>query len=148
MSDVEERVEKVLLADDDDDDFELFEEAIRDLNVNVKLSRAENGDILLKLLDADIPDILFLDILMPKCDGRDCLQDIRRQRKFDQLPIIVYTSMSDFDSIEFCYRHGSNFYVLKPASYTELVQVLESIFAVNWKKMLYFPPRDSYVINA
>ena len=137
----------VLLAEDDDEDYLVFSLAVQELSFRVILTRAEDGEILFKLLDEQHPDILFLDLLMPCKDGRQCLKEIRANRKYDTLPIVVYTSMHDLKNIEFCYREGSNLYALKPGSLSELKNVLEKIFAIDWKKMLYFPTLAEFVLN-
>ncbi len=143
-----EYTKNVLIAEDDDDDFEIFSEAIQQLSITVVLSRAENGDILIKLLSEKNPDMLFLDLNMPWKDGKSCLVEIRSDRKYDDLPIIIYTSHTDFESVEFCFRKGSNLYVYKPHSYKELVEVLEKIFAIDWKKVMYYPTFSQFVLNA
>ena len=137
----------VLLAEDDDEDYFIFSLAIRELSIKVVLTRAENGDILLQLLDEKNPDIVFLDLLMPCKDGRTCLKEIRANKKYDTVPIVVYSSLNDLKSIEFCYREGSNLYAIKPSTLQELKSVLEKIFSIDWKKMLYFPPRSKFVVN-
>jgi len=138
----------ILLAEDDDDDFLIFSLAIDEItSVRVVLTRAEKGDILMKLLNEKHPDLLFLDLLMPCRDGRQCIKEIRANKEFDSLPVIVYSSLSDLESIEFCYREGSNLYAKKPTSLTELKDILERIFAIDWKRMLYFPPMSQFVIN-
>lgn len=142
-----EVMRNVLVAEDDDEDFDLFAEAIKDLSLKVILRRAKNGDILMKILHEDIPDLLFLDIVMPCKDGKDCVHEIRSDRKFDDLPIIVYSSVYDFKSIEFFYRHGTNLYVLKPHTYRELVDALEKIFTLDWKKVRYYPKYADFVLN-
>ena len=139
----------VLLAEDDDDDYLIFSLAVNDItSVRVELKRAENGDILMRLLDEKHPDLLFLDLLMPCKDGRQCIREIRANIKFDSLPIIVYSSMSDLESIEFCYREGTNLYARKPSSLSDLKSILEKIFAMDWKRMLYYPPMSQFVINS
>jgi CheY-like chemotaxis protein len=138
----------VLLAEDDDEDYFIFSLALKELTIKVILTRAENGDILLQLLDEKNPDIVFLDLLMPCKDGRTCLKEIRANKKYDTVPIVVYSSLNDLKSIEFCYREGSNLYAIKPSTLTELKTVLEKIFSIDWKKMLYFPPRSKFVVNS
>jgi len=147
MNDVSDEVQNVLVAEDDDDDFELFANAVSDLSLKIILERASNGDVLMKILHERIPDMLFLDILMPCKDGRDCVFEIRSERKFDGLPIIVFSSVRDADSIEFFYRHSTNLYVFKPHSYSELVKSLEKIFGVNWKEVRYYPKYSDYVLD-
>ena len=137
----------VLLAEDDDEDYFIFSLAIKELTIKVVLTRAENGDLLLQLLDEKNPDIVFLDLLMPCKDGRTCLKEIRANKKYDSVPIVVYSSLNDLKSIEFCYREGSNLYAIKPSTLQELKTVLEKIFSIDWKKMLYFPPRSKFVVT-
>lgn len=138
----------VLIAEDDDDDYLIFSLAVEELSIRVILSRAENGDILMKMLNEKSPDLLFLDIMMPCRDGRQCIREIRADSKFDTLPIIVYSSLKDMETIEFCYRAGSNLYAVKPSSLNDVKLALERIFAVDWKKMLYYPPLSQFVIRA
>ena len=125
----------VLMAEDDKDDFDVLADAISKVPVKVILSRAENGDVLMKLIHEKIPDLLFLDIILPGRDGRDCIREIRSDKKFDKLPIIVYTSLKDLDTIEFCYRWGSNLFVQKPQTYSEIADIVRRIFSIKWKKL-------------
>jgi CheY-like chemotaxis protein len=137
----------VLIAEDDDDDFHIFASVIQELALIITLSRAKDGRILLRILDEKIPDILFLDILMPAVDGRQCLKEIRANKKYDNLPIIICSSVTSLKDIEFCYREGSNFYIAKPSTFTELKTVLEKIFSIDWKKTVYYPPLSQFVVN-
>ena len=147
MSIYAEGMQNVLVAEDDDEDFELFAEAIRDLSLRVVLARAKNGDILMKILHEKIPDLLFLDVIMPCKSGKDCLFEIRSHRKFDDLPIVVYSSIRDSHSIEFFYRQGTNLYVFKPQTYRQLVAALQKIFAVDWKTIRYYPKYADFVLD-
>ncbi len=147
MAAMEEKVKRVVMAEDDSDDFQIVAEAIRDLSLEVLLTRAENGDVLMKMLNKELPDVLLLDMIMPLKNGKDCLLEIRQNKKFDNLPIIVYSGLRDFETIEFCFRKGTNMYVYKPHTYSELVEVMEKIFAMNWKQMKYYPKRSDFVLN-
>lgn len=137
----------VLVAEDDEDDYFIFSVALEETSFAVVLSRAEDGELLLKLLEEKVPDILFLDLVLPKKDGKQCLREIRANRRYDHLPIIVYTSLNDLANIEFCYREGSNLFTVKPNSISELKDVLERILSIDWKKALYFPPKSEFVIG-
>lgn len=147
MTSFQENTKNILIAEDDDDDFAVFAEAVQQLPVTVVLTRAENGEILIKLLSQGNPDMLFLDLNMPCKDGQSCLVEIRSNRKYDDLPIIIYSSRRDFEAIEFCFRKGSNLYVYKPHSYKELIEVLEKIFVIDWSKMMYYPTFSQFVVN-
>ena len=138
---------QVLIAEDDDDDFELFSFAINDLSVSIVLMRAKDGEMLLKILDSNQPDILFLDLFMPCKDGRQCLKEIRSDKKFDHLPVIIYSSLRDKKTVEFCFREGANVYAIKPASYADLREILKKILSIDWKRAVYYPPLPDFVIN-
>lgn len=138
----------ILVAEDDDDDYLIFSIAIKETSFTYLLKRAENGEILLKCLNDELPDILFLDLLMPCMDGKQCLKEIRANKKYDSLPIIVYSSLNDLNSVEYCYREGSNLYVIKPNSINDLKSILERILAIDWKKTMYFPQKSQFVVNA
>lgn len=147
MEDEKTDATHILLAEDDDDDYYVFSLAIEQVPFTVLLTRAENGELLLKLLEEKMPDILFLDIYMPCKDGHQCLREIRANKKYDSLPIIIYSSLNDLRNIEFCYRQGSNLYAIKPSSFDELKVILEKVLAIDWKKMLYFPTLSNFVLN-
>jgi DNA-binding response OmpR family regulator len=137
----------VVIAEDDHDDFEMFSLAIQDLSLTVVIRRAENGEVLMQLLESNMPDILFLDIALPRKDGKQCLREIRANKKYDLLPVVMYTSFHDPKSIEFSFREGANIFVIKPSSYKELKEILKRIFAIEWKKSMYFPALPDFVLN-
>jgi CheY-like chemotaxis protein len=147
MSLIETKPTNVLIAEDDDDDYFIFSLAISETSFTVILKRAEDGEILMKLLQQELPDILFLDILMPCKDGRQCLLDIRSDRRYDKLPIIVYTSLDDLETVEYCYRQGSNLLTIKPNSVEDLKDVVQRVLSIDWKKTMYFPPKSEFVIG-
>jgi CheY-like chemotaxis protein len=137
----------VMIAEDDEDDFFIFSVAVSETALTVILRRAEDGALLMKLLQEELPDILFLDLLMPMKDGKQCLRELRSDKRYDNMPIIVYTSLEDLDSVEYCYRQGSNLYTIKPNSIEDLKVALQRILSIDWKKTMYFPPKSEFVIG-
>jgi DNA-binding response OmpR family regulator len=137
----------VLIAEDDEDDFEIFSSAINEMPFEILLSRAEDGNVLIKFLANEIPDILFLDVLLPCKDGRACIREIRSNKRFDELPVITYSSIRQEETIEFFYREGANLFVFKPSSFNELKEILQKILSINWKTTMYFPPKAQFVMN-
>lgn len=105
--------------------------------------------MLIKLLDEleTNPDILFLDLILPIKDGRECLKLIRKNKKFDFMPIVIYSNPEEYESIEFCYRESANLFVFKPRTTDELVVMLERIFTLEWNKLMYYPSIDKFVLN-
>lgn len=137
----------VLIAEDDDDDYQIFSTAVHDLSFDILLSRAEDGKVLIQFLDNTIPDILFLDVLLPCKDGRTCIREIRANKRFDELPVITYSSFRNVETTEFFYREGANLFVIKPSSFRELKDILQKILSIDWKKTMYYPPRAQFVMN-
>lgn len=139
-------LKEIMLAEDDVDDVMLFTEAIKQIDSSLLLRHAENGNMVFVLLNEKLPDILFLDIYMPYKDGVSCLMEIRKNRAYDSLPIIMYTGIERDITIEDCYANGANLYVTKTAHFTELVDKLKRILSLDWKKGLLYPARDHFVI--
>jgi CheY-like chemotaxis protein len=133
--------ENIWLADDDPDDCEIFEEAIKNILPFTSLVTIPNGEELMNLLKTGRPpDLLFLDINMPCKDGLDCLKEIRANRKFSKLPIIIFSSSTQSNHIDSSYGYGATLYYCKPSSFTSLIAGLSNLFKMNWN--------DPYTITA
>jgi len=137
----------VLLADDDDDEFLFFTLAIADAQILVALKRVEDGEMLMKALEENIPDVLFLDLHMPCKNGWQCLREIRANKRYDSLPIVTYTAFENLKSIEYCFREGANLYSVKPTNLSSLTELLKRVLSIEWKRIMYFPPRDEFVLH-
>ena len=142
-----EEIPHILLAEDDKDDIFIFQLAIDELSHAVMLTVAENGEQLVALLEEIFPGIIFLDINMPCRTGQECLREIRSRKKFDNVPVIMYTSLEDIHIINDTYREGANFYMIKSNSINELTERLKKILFKNWKESIYFPPRKDFVLS-
>jgi DNA-binding NarL/FixJ family response regulator len=142
-----DRVHDLLLAEDDKDDVEIFEMALRQAEVPHILRHAEDGKRLFVLLKEKTPYILFLDIRMPCEDGISCIIAIRKNRDYDQLPVIMYSSSSYPKYVEDAYRNGANYFMVKPHDLESIVANLRRIFAINWDEYQHFPVRDEFLIK-
>jgi len=137
----------ILLAEDDIDDVFSFELAMKEMPFSFILRNADNGDLLFVLLKERIPDILFLDILMPCKDGVACIIEIRKNRDYNHMPVIMYTAMNSEEYIESAYKNGANFYLLKSNSLHEITENLKKIFSIDWKNFMYYPPKQQFVLS-
>lgn len=137
----------ILLAEDDRDDAEIFDMAIKELEIPYILRTADNGDVLFIMLDDRIPYILFLDVHMPAKDGTACIAEIRRNRRYDKLPVVMYTSDLTDKVVEECFRTGANLYVTKSSKFDELVAKLKTVFAMDWTDYLHYPSQDKFVLG-
>ncbi|HEX2684722.1 MAG TPA: response regulator [Ferruginibacter sp.] len=136
----------VLLAEDDEDDVLIFRLAVDKLPIAIMLTHAQDGEQLFELLETILPDIIFLDIYMPCKNGRECIQDIRANRKYDSIPVIMYTSSSERNVVDETFRAGANLFVVKPNNIRELTEKLQHILAINWKEYMVFPPRKKFLV--
>ncbi|MDR3681118.1 MAG: response regulator [Flavipsychrobacter sp.] len=137
----------ILLAEDDHEDAVIFDMAMQDLNIPYTLRHAENGDRLFVLLKEKVPYILFMDIDMPCKDGVSCIAEIRKDRAYDNLPIIMYTAHMYNKLVEECYRNGANLYVTKAYTFSSLTEKLKKVFAIDWADYMHYPPQSQFVVN-
>ncbi|HEX5305040.1 MAG TPA: response regulator [Dyella sp.] len=124
----------ILVAEDDADDRVLLADAFADSGVVVSLDFVTDGVELMERLarrDADanlgLPDLVLLDLNMPRMDGREALRAIREHERLRHLPVIILTTSNAELDIRVSYQLGANSYVTKPRRFDELTAVLRSL---------------------
>jgi CheY-like chemotaxis protein len=126
------QLKNVVLADDDREDIEIFQLALEETCPDIKLAVAEDGDDLLHLLsNTAVPDLIVLDINMPRKSGRECLKEIRSQKIYDGVPVIILSTSSHKDDISYCLSMGANRYFTKPPNFAEVKKLVEEICEGN-----------------
>lgn len=123
----------IISADDDADDQEFIEEALRSIAVSYDFARVPNGARLIALLEdlhgkaLAMPDIILLDLNMPVRSGRETLVDIKReQSKFKNIPVVILTTSSAVEDMSFCLNNGACSYLVKPNKFKDLIVILDS----------------------
>lgn len=117
----------ITLAEDDNDDRLLFEEAIIELPINVELNTFSNGDELMEWLtniDNKLPDVLFLDLNMPRKNGFATLGEIKRNPKLQDLPVIIFSTTTNREMIQQVFRDAAHYYLRKPIHFSELKELI------------------------
>jgi CheY-like chemotaxis protein len=120
-----------LFIDDDIDDQEIFSFAVKDLNKPVNLVTAGDGLEALEILKADqtfIPDCIFLDLNMPRMNGKECLPEIRKLPWLKDVPIIIYTTSSEERDKSDTRRLGASDFMTKESSIQLLKNALDRVF--------------------
>ena len=118
----------VVLADDDREDVEIFQLALEEACPEIELNIAEDGVELLNLLEAiPVPDLIVLDINMPRKSGKECLKEIRSKKLYDPVPVIILSTSNVQHDIDYCLANGANKYFTKPPNYTEVKKLVENI---------------------
>jgi len=141
---------KVILADDDKDDQQLFEEALNHTDVPTQLTTADNGQELMdNLHDTTIPnpDIIFLDINMPVKNGKECLKEIKADEELKDIPTVIYSTSDNEKDINETYSEGANLYVPKPTSFSKIILILKHIFTFRWHKIFVRPDKKDFVVS-
>ncbi len=108
----------VLLADDDVDDIYFFKQALEAFPITTKLATLQNGELLMsKLMElySNLPDIVFLDLNMPRKNGFECLAEIKKNKIFMQLPVIIFSTSYEMGVVNSLYENGAQYYIRKPA---------------------------------
>ncbi|UUW08662.1 response regulator [Flavobacterium plurextorum] len=131
-----EQLNKIFIADDDEDDRLLFLDAVQDLDLPASVTAAQDGRELLEILLQDaapVPEIIFLDINMPCKSGFDCLEEIRNaEGKLKNVKIIMLSTSRSPENINLSYELGADLYAVKPSSFEGLKNLLKTIFSMDW----------------
>ncbi len=124
------------IADDDEDDREIFSEMLIELSGSIVLSRFSNGAELIDRLNQGIgplPEVIFLDLRMPLKNGFECLAEIRKfPVPIGKLSIVIFSSADQQSIIANAFDLGATFYAIKPNSFLDLKALLTEIIQMDW----------------
>lgn len=141
---------KIILTDDDVDDRLFFEEAIEDIGMNTVLTSYNHGQELMDYLhqdDAELPDLIFLDLNMPIKNGMECLIDIRKTPKLKHIIVAIYSTSSSEADVEETFVNGANIYINKPNSFTKLKNAIGKVLKMNWQYQTSNLNRDNFLFR-
>src|ERR1035437_1453770 len=127
----------IMLADDDADERYFFEEALLVLPIATNLKTVPDGERLMNYLSihsGHLPDVLFLDINMPRKNGIECLKEIKCNEKLKQIPVIIYSTFFGDENVNSYYQNGANDF-LRKGSFSELEKCFEKILTLLAKKL-------------
>lgn len=127
----------IYLVDDDEDDCQLFVDAIHKVDPTIILTQIEDGKQLMDILQTSLvpfPEIIFLDINMPCINGFECLKEIRKQQgKMQAIKVVMPSTSNDPVDIEKAFRLGVNFYAVKPCRFDDLKCFLKEVLQIDWR---------------
>jgi CheY-like chemotaxis protein len=139
----------LLLADDDEDDRAFFREALDELLIPINLTTVNDGVELMDFLleSNNLPDILFLDLNMPRKSGFECLSEIKKTDRLRQLTIIIFSTSLDTRVVDLMYENGATYYIQKPAEFYKLKKVIENALAICAKNNFKQPERHNFILQ-
>ena len=137
---------RILLIEDDIDDYMIFRDALNETGLNVDLKIATRCNKILDIIGTEnLPGIIFLDLHMPLVNGHECLQLIRSNDYLNSIPIVIYSTSASASDIDSTYSGGANLYLTKPSSFQLLVTALKKILQLDWKYYSKEKNRQNYV---
>jgi CheY-like chemotaxis protein len=149
MTQINGRPAIILLAEDDPGDQELTRRALEEGTIRNELHIVKDGEEALDYLlhrgpyanptTSPRPDLLLLDLNMPKIDGRQLLQRIRADERLRRLAVVVLTTSQDEADIIRTYDLGANSYITKPMELRKFIQVIQALEAY-WFQVVVLSP--------
>ena len=140
----------ITLADDDEDDRLFFTDAFDELKINTVVNTFKNGKELLDFLnhpESVLPNIIFLDLNMPILNGVDCLKEIKKNDKLNDIAIAIYSTSSSDQDIENTFVLGANIYIKKPSDFGTLKKVLSDVVTINWQYHTSGLNKDNFLLR-
>ncbi|MBO9572516.1 MAG: response regulator, partial [Chitinophagaceae bacterium] len=119
----------------DIDDQELFVEAIGEIDKSIKCLTAANCEEALDLLrnrKIELPDLIFLDLNMPRLNGKQCLAELKKESHLNHIPVIIYSTSSEKRDIEETSRLGAAYFLTKPNKFDDLCKALNYVAMTDW----------------
>ena len=139
----------LLLADDDQDDRYFFNKTLQEVPIPTHLTTVKDGEKLMHYLSKNskqLPDALFLDLNMPRKNGTECLIEIKNNKTFKELPVIIYSTSHPEDVADLLYKNGAHYYIRK-ASVEDLKKALHRILTIMVEKKFTRPPRNKFILS-
>lgn len=140
----------LVMVDDDEDDCLLVEAALHEANLKCDFFCVENGMEMMDYLNqrgrfensgnAPRPDIVLLDLNLPRMSGLQVLEVIKTDQRFRAIPVIILTTSREEEDIESCYDMGANTYIIKEASFAGLVSAIK-VVREYWLETVTLPPK-------
>ncbi len=142
----------LVMVDDDEEDCMLVDEALKLACVGCTFRCFADGDKLLDYLNHDgrptdlqtypFPDLILLDLNMPRMDGRQILKALKTDQRFRSIPTIILTTSRDLDDVKACYDLGANSYITKQSSFDEVISCIKTLIEY-WTEVATLPHRKA-----
>lgn len=130
------RYSHLLIIDDDIEDQEIFIEAVKEVSETIRCSSSTSGEDALNQLAQDSnppPDLIFLDLNMPKLNGKQVLREIKNIPGARLIPVIMYSTSFAPRDIDEIRQIGAAHHLLKPSRFNDLCSALNTILSKEWR---------------
>ncbi len=140
----------ILLADDDKDDRLFFKMALDALSTPTELETVVDGEKLMVYLaenPKNLPDVLFLDLNMPRKNGFECLTEIRQDKTLKNLPVIIFSTSYEQEVVNQLFINGAKYFMRKPAEFSQLKIIIEKTVSLILEKDVAKSSRENFVLT-
>jgi CheY-like chemotaxis protein len=140
----------LLLADDDKDDCYLFKEALEELPFPIELKTVNDGVELMNMLtlhESKLPDLLFLDLNMPRKTGFECLLEIKHNERLKTLPVIIYSTSLNHEVVNSLYEKGAQYYIRKPGEFSKLKKSIQEAVTLTSSGKKQKITKENFIIQ-
>jgi CheY-like chemotaxis protein len=140
----------ILLADDDKDDRFFFKLALDALAVPTQLTAVMDGENLMEYLAENahqLPDVLFLDLNMPRKNGFECLSEIKLNEGLKQLPVIMFSTSFEQEVVNLLYQNGAQYFMRKPAEFSQLKKIIRQTVQLITQGNNAQPSKENFVLT-
>lgn len=123
------------IVDDDLDDQDLFIEAVSEVDKSIECMSASNCEEALDMLrnrKISLPDMIFLDLNMPRLNGKQCLAELKKESHLRDIPVIIYSTSSEKRDIDETTRLGAAHFLTKPNKFEELCKAISYVVSKDW----------------
>lgn len=124
-----------MLIDDDADDCKYFKEALYEIDPAIEYAEAKDGLQALQLLRStgfSLPDYIFLDLRMPRYNGKQCLLQLKADEQLKHIPVIIYTTSREVEESEDMHGLGAVHFISKPNDPDEIYYVISLVLEEQW----------------
>jgi len=140
----------ILLADDDTDDCIFFKEALGVLPFYTNLTTVHDGEQVMQVL-ADkaktFPDILFLDLNMPRKNGFECLNEIKQNKILKDLPVIIFSTSFEQEVVNLLYKNGASYFIRKPSEFSQFKKIIQHALTLMVQINGAQPAKENFVLT-
>ena len=137
----------ILLVEDNEGDIVLTKEALSDAKIKNKVSVARDGDEAIRFVNnglndpASLPDLILLDINLPKIDGKEVLQYLKTTPSLKKIPVVMLTTSSSQLDVRDAYNNYANCFITKPVDFNKFFEVVQMIEDF-WITIVKLPSKD------
>ena len=133
------------------DDCVFFKEAVEELLQSAQLSTIHDGEQLMLYLNNEtnkLPDVLFLDLNMPRKNGFECLSEIKLNQKLKDLPVIIFSTSFEQEVVNLLYKNGAQYFIRKPSEFSQFKKIIhQTIITLIIPQNISQPTRENFVVT-